>query len=259
MIIHHTNSSEMTNGSLSTFDSGHSCLYFFVSEYRRNNPLVLRSKPRSRMGILLVVNIAQLPVEAVRQDKDNRLRFSMTTALRFLHFEPMHGRIPGHRAADLLRYRMRRRAQGRGCELWLMGNQYHLGVGVSMAIYLSAGISGAHLNPAVSIALCIFADFESANCPSIFLPRSPAPFAPPPWCTRSTAICFSITNKLTTWSAAPKPAWNWRRCSPPIPMRCLRHGPGIPGGDGHHRHLMGVIMALTDDNNGLSRGPGPPC
>ena len=34
------------------------------------------------------------------------------------------------------------------------------GVGVSMAIYLSAGISGAHLNPAVSIALCIFADFD---------------------------------------------------------------------------------------------------
>lgn len=39
------------------------------------------------------------------------------------------------------------------------------GIGVSMAIYLSAGISGAHLNPAVSIALCIFADFDKRKLP----------------------------------------------------------------------------------------------
>ncbi|MHA3991679.1 aquaporin, partial [Salmonella enterica] len=34
------------------------------------------------------------------------------------------------------------------------------GLGVAMAIYLSAGVSGAHLNPAVTIALWIFACFE---------------------------------------------------------------------------------------------------
>lgn len=29
-----------------------------------------------------------------------------------------------------------------------------------MAVYVSAGISGAHLNPAVTVALCLFGNFE---------------------------------------------------------------------------------------------------
>ncbi|WP_247257399.1 hypothetical protein [Pseudomonas moorei] len=35
-LIHKTNSSFVTDGSLSTFDSSVSCLYFFVSETARN-------------------------------------------------------------------------------------------------------------------------------------------------------------------------------------------------------------------------------
>lgn len=34
------------------------------------------------------------------------------------------------------------------------------GFGVALAVYLTAGISGAHLNPAVTIALWLFACFE---------------------------------------------------------------------------------------------------
>ena len=39
------------------------------------------------------------------------------------------------------------------------------GIGVSLAIYLTAGVSGAHLNPAVSIVLSLFAGFEKRKLP----------------------------------------------------------------------------------------------
>jgi len=35
------------------------------------------------------------------------------------------------------------------------------GLGISLAVYLTAGISGAHLNPAITIALWLFARFPA--------------------------------------------------------------------------------------------------
>lgn len=51
-------------------------------------------------------------------------------------------------------------AQLAGANLGLWEIAIIWGLGVSMAIYMSAGISGAHLNPAVTIALATFYDFE---------------------------------------------------------------------------------------------------
>ena len=63
------------------------------------------------------------------------------------------------------------------------------GVGVSMAIYLSAGISGAHLNPAVSIALCIFADFEKRKLPFYILAQVAGAFC-------SAALVYTLYSNL---------------------------------------------------------------
>ncbi len=41
------------------------------------------------------------------------------------------------------------------------------GLGVAMAIYLTAGVSGAHLNPAVTIALWLFACFDKRKPPDV--------------------------------------------------------------------------------------------
>ncbi len=49
------------------------------------------------------------------------------------------------------------------------------GLGVAMAIYLTAGVSGAHLNPAVTIALWLFACFEGRKVVPLLFRNSLAP------------------------------------------------------------------------------------
>src|SRR4051812_28925427 len=51
------------------------------------------------------------------------------------------------------------------------------GLGVSMAIYLSAGVSGAHLNPAVTIALGLFGDFDRRKVPGYIAAQIAGAFA----------------------------------------------------------------------------------
>lgn len=51
-------------------------------------------------------------------------------------------------------------AQLAGANLGLWEIAIIWGIGVSMAIYMSAGASGAHLNPAVTLALAAFYDFD---------------------------------------------------------------------------------------------------
>ncbi|VFS32340.1 glycerol uptake facilitator protein [Escherichia coli] len=57
------------------------------------------------------------------------------------------------------------------------------GLGVAMAIYLTAGVSGAHLNPAVTIALWLFACFDK---------RKVIPFIVSQVCRRFLCCGFSI-------------------------------------------------------------------
>lgn len=49
------------------------------------------------------------------------------------------------------------------------------GLGVAMAIYLTAGVSGAHLNPAVTIALWLFACFDKRKVVPLLFLKLPAP------------------------------------------------------------------------------------
>ncbi len=51
------------------------------------------------------------------------------------------------------------------------------GLGVAMAIYLTAGVSGAHLNPAVTIALWLFACFEGRKVVPFIISQFAGAFA----------------------------------------------------------------------------------
>ncbi len=132
------------------------------------------------------------------------------------------------------------------------------GLGVALAIYLTAGVSGAHLNPAVSIALWLFANFEG---------RKVAPFIAAQF---AGAFCgaalvyglyynlffdFEQTHQMVRGSVAsldlagifstyPNPHLNfWQAFAVEGVITAV---------------LMGLIMALTDDGNGIPRGPMGP-
>ncbi len=57
------------------------------------------------------------------------------------------------------------------------------GLGVAIAVYASAGLSGAHLNPAVTIALWQFACFDGKKSRSLHLSTT---------CRRLLFRCFSV-------------------------------------------------------------------
>jgi glycerol uptake facilitator protein len=132
------------------------------------------------------------------------------------------------------------------------------GMGVSMAIYLTAGISGAHLNPAVSIALCLFAGFEKHKLPFYILAQIAGAFC-------SAALVYTLYSNLffdyeqthhmirgtqaslelaSVFSTYPHPA--------------LSTGQAFLVEVIITAVLMSVILSLTDDNNGLPRGAMAP-
>ncbi len=132
------------------------------------------------------------------------------------------------------------------------------GLGVAMAIYLTAGVSGAHLNPAVTVALWLFADFDKRKV----LPFAISQFAGA-FC--AAALVYGLyynlffdyeqTHQMVRGSVAsldlagifstyPNPHINLIQAfAVELVITAV---------------LMGVIMALTDDGNGLPRGPLAP-
>ena len=128
------------------------------------------------------------------------------------------------------------------------------GIGVSMAIYLTAGVYGAHLNPAVSIALCLFTDFEKRKLPFYILAQVAGAFC-------AAALVYTLYSNLffdyeqahqmvrgsqaslelaSVFSTYPHPSLTILQAFL-VEMVITAI-------------LMGVIMALTDDKNGLPRG-----
>ena len=128
------------------------------------------------------------------------------------------------------------------------------GMAVSMAIYLSAGVSGAHLNPAVSIALSIFAGFEKKKLPFYIVAQIAGAF-----CGAGLVYLLYISlffeyehahnmvrgslaslELASVFSTYPNPAISVGQAAlVEVVITAI---------------LMGVIMSLTDDNNGLPRG-----
>lgn len=132
------------------------------------------------------------------------------------------------------------------------------GIGVSMAIYLTAGVSGAHLNPAVSIALWLFADFDKRKLPFYILAQVAGAF-----CAALLVytlysglfIEFEQTHQILRGSQA---SLDLASVFSTYPNPVLSTGQAFLVEVVITAILMGVIMSLTDDNNGLPRGAMAP-
>ncbi|EHP0637224.1 TPA: propanediol diffusion facilitator PduF [Escherichia coli] len=132
------------------------------------------------------------------------------------------------------------------------------GLGISLAVYLTAGISGAHLNPAVTIALCLFASFPARKVLPFCVAQLAGAFG-------GAVLAYSLYSSLFTdfesahnivrgsaeslqlasiFSTYPAAAINvWQAALVEVVITSM---------------LMGLIMALTDDGNGVPKGPLAP-
>lgn len=132
------------------------------------------------------------------------------------------------------------------------------GFGVSLAVYLTAGISGAHLNPAVTIALWLFASFPARKVLPFCVAQLAGAFG-------GAVLAYSLYSSLFTdfesahnivrgsaeslqlasiFSTYPAAAINvWQAALVEVVITSM---------------LMGLIMALTDDGNGVPKGPLAP-
>lgn len=128
------------------------------------------------------------------------------------------------------------------------------GLAVAMAIYLSAGVSGAHLNPAVSIALSLFAGFEKRKLPFYITAQMAGAF-----CGAGLVYLlyislffeFEQTHQVIRGSVE---SLELASAFSTYPNPAISVGQAALVEFVITAILMGVIMSLTDDNNGLPRG-----
>lgn len=132
------------------------------------------------------------------------------------------------------------------------------GLGVAMAVYLTAAISGAHLNPAVTIALWLFACFDVRKVVPYIIAQVAGAFC-------AAALVYGLYHNLFsdfeqthnivrgsveslnlagTFSTYPHPQISvFQAFVVEMVITAV---------------LMCLILALTDDGNGVPRGPLAP-
>ncbi|MCG8709494.1 aquaporin [Brenneria sp. 4F2] len=132
------------------------------------------------------------------------------------------------------------------------------GLGVAMAIYLTAAISGAHLNPAVTIALWLFACFEGRKVIPYMLAQIAGAF-----CAAALVyglyynlfVNFEQTHNMVRGSVE---SLNLASIFSTYPHPQISVMQAFLVETVITAILMCLILALTDDGNGIPRGPLAP-
>ncbi len=132
------------------------------------------------------------------------------------------------------------------------------GLGVAMAIYLTAGVSGAHLNPAVTVALWLFACFDGRKVAPFIVAQIAGAFC-------AAALVYGLyynlfldyeqTHHMVRGSVDSLELAGIFSTYPNTHINLVQ---AFAVEMVITAILMGVILALTDDGNGIPRGPLAP-
>lgn len=128
------------------------------------------------------------------------------------------------------------------------------GLGIALAVYLSAGISGAHLNPAVTVGLWLFANFDRRKVLPYSLSQTAGAFF-------GAAICYLLYSDLfTAYEATNNMVRGSEESLYLASIFSTYPHPEISVFKAGlveiiiTATLMSLILALTDDGNGVPRG-----
>ena len=127
-----------------------------------------------------------------------------------------------------------------------------------MAVYLAAGVSGAHLNPAVTIALWLFGTFERHRVPAYILAQVAGAFC-------SAALVYGLYSSLffdfeqaQQMVRGSVESLELASIFSTYPHASLSFGQAFLVEVVITAILLAMIMAITDDGNGLPSGPLAP-
>lgn len=132
------------------------------------------------------------------------------------------------------------------------------GLGIALAVYLTSGISGAHLNPAVTISLWVFASFNARKVLPYILAQMAGAFC-------GAALTYLLYHNLfAEYETAHQMVRGSQQSLALAGIFSTYPSPAISVGLAALVEivitsiLMGLIMALTDDGNGVPKGPLAP-
>lgn len=145
---------------------------------------------------------------------------------------------------------------GAGLGLWEICIVW--GLGIALAVYLAAGISGAHLNPAVTVSLWLFTHFDGKKV----VPYALAQFAGA-FC--GAALTYLLYHSLFTeyeqahlMVRGSQDSLFLASIFTTYPAASISIGLAAVVETIITSMLIGLIMALTDDGNGVPKGPLAP-
>ncbi len=132
------------------------------------------------------------------------------------------------------------------------------GLGIALAVYLTAGISGAHLNPAITIALWLFASFDKRKVLPYIVAQVAGAFGGAALTYLLYHNMFDLYEQAHQMVRGSQESLFLASIFSTYPAAAISIGLAAFVEIVITSILMGLIMALTDDGNGVPKGPLAP-